>query len=91
MRTSFFFVIVSVVGFAFLAACSKLSSENLSKVQMGMKKSQVEEILGKPTSSKEGSTLGITGTTYVYESGGSKVEIVFLNDGVISKNGEFKK
>jgi hypothetical protein len=51
----------------------------------------VKAILGEPTSSQTGSALGIiSGTTYVYHTSTSDVKITFVNDKVVTTEGEFK-
>lgn len=80
------------VGLALVAlvGCgSKLTPENLAKVEGGMTQAQVEQILGKPTKVETGGALGISATTMLYESGGKKVKIVIMNDSVMSKSGSF--
>jgi hypothetical protein len=39
---------------------------------------------------ESGETLGIRGTTYYYEKKGVSVQIVFLNDAVMVKQGSFQ-
>lgn len=74
-----------------LTACgSKLTSENLQKIQNGMTTDEVKAILGKPTDVQSQSALGISGTTFIYHTNSSDVKIVFLNDKVMAKEGEFK-
>jgi len=74
-----------------LAACSRLTEDNLQKIHNGMTTAEVKDILGEPTSSNTSSALGIiSGTTYVYHSGSSDVKITFVNDKVIATEGEFK-
>ena len=74
-----------------LAACSKLTEDNLQKIHNGMTTSDVKAILGEPTSSQTGSALGIvSGTTYVYHTDTSDVKITFVDDKVIATEGEFK-
>ena len=75
-----------------MAACSRahLTNENLNKVYNGMTEAQVEAILGKPTRIETGETLGIKGSTYYYDKGGAHVEITFLNNGVMVKQGTFQ-
>jgi outer membrane protein assembly factor BamE (lipoprotein component of BamABCDE complex) len=82
-------VVLGVICFTFVA-CSKLNNQNLDKVKTGMKKAEVEAILGRPNRSESGSVLGIEGTTYYYKSGNSEVQVVFVNDSVMSKAGSFK-
>ncbi len=78
-----------------LAGCdmfsgAKLTNANLDQVHNGMTDTQVESILGKPTRIETGETLGIRGTTFYYQKGGADVQIVFLNNGVMIKQGTFK-
>ncbi|HEX4139253.1 MAG TPA: outer membrane protein assembly factor BamE [Candidatus Methylacidiphilales bacterium] len=73
-----------------LAACSKLTQDNLEKVHNGMTSDEVKAILGEPTSSSSGSFLGQTGTEYVYHTDKSDVKIDFVNDKVIATSGSFQ-
>jgi len=73
-----------------LTACSKLTEDNLQKVHNGMTTDEVKAILGAPTDTQSGSVIGISGTTYVYHTSTSDVKITFLNDKVITTEGEFK-
>ncbi len=75
----------------FLAACSKLTEDNLAKVHNGMTTTEVKAILGDPTSSQTSSALGIiSGTTYVYHTDKSDVKITFVDDKVIATEGSFQ-
>ena len=38
-----------IVGFFMLAGCSKATPENYQKIEVGMKREQVHQILGNPT------------------------------------------
>ena len=74
-----------------LAACSKLTEDNLQKIHNGMTTADVKAILGEPTSSQTGSALGIvSGTTYIYHTNTSDVKITFVNDQVIATEGQFQ-
>jgi hypothetical protein len=73
-----------------LTACSKLTEANLEKIHNGMTTDEVKAILGTPTDVQSSGVLGITGTTYAYHTSTSDVKITFLNDKVISTEGEFK-
>ena len=74
-----------------LAACSKLTEDNLEKVHNGMTTDEVKAILGEPTSSQTGNALGIiSGTTYIYHTDKSDVKITFVNDKVIATEGSFQ-
>ena len=79
-----------LVGFA---ACdrsalsgSKLTSANYDQVSMGMSKTQVETILGKPTTVETKDMLIFQKTTYRYEEGAKFAMITFKNDEVDGKD-----
>ena len=73
-----------------LAACSKLTQDNLSKIHNGMTTDEVKAILGDPTNSSSGSFLGQSGTEFVYHTDESDVKIDFVNDKVIATSGSFQ-
>ncbi len=75
---------------AALAACAKLTQDNLEKIHNGMSTADVKAILGEPTSSSQGSFLGQSGTEYVYHTDKSDVKIDFVNDKVIATSGSFQ-
>lgn len=66
---------------------SKLTKDNYDKVTTGMSKSQVETILGAPTSSETKDMLVFKKTTYKYEDGSRFASITFKNDEVDGKEG----
>src|SRR5215203_5151091 len=81
----------TLVGFA---ACdrsalsgSKLTSANYDQVSMGMSKTQVETILGKPTTVETKDMIIFKKTTYRYEDGQRFAMITFKNDEVDGKDG----
>ena len=73
-----------------LIACSRLTEANLQKIHTGMTTDEVKAILGSPTDAQSGDMLGIKGTSYTYHTATSDVKITFLNDKVISTEGDFK-
>jgi outer membrane protein assembly factor BamE (lipoprotein component of BamABCDE complex) len=82
---------ITVAALLLVTACSRLTEDNLQKVHNGMTTDEVKTILGDPTSSQTGSALGIvSGTTYIYHTSSSDVKITFVNDKVITTEGEFK-
>ncbi len=90
-RSRFPFAMFLAIALALLlTACSKLTEVNLQKIHNGMTTAEVKTILGDPTDTQTGSVLGISGTTYLYHTATSDVKITFLNDKVISTDGEFK-
>jgi SmpA/OmlA family protein len=82
---------LAVAALFLVAACSRLTEDNLQKVHNGMTTDEVKAILGEPTSSDTSSALGIiSGTTYTYHTSSSDVKITFVNDKVIATEGDFK-
>ena len=65
---------------------SKLTSANYDQVTLGMSKTQVETILGKPTSAETKDMLIFKKTTYRYEDGKKFAMVTFKNDEVDSKD-----
>ena len=61
---------------------SKLTRANFDKISEGMSKSQVETILGQPTTFETKDMLIFKKTTYRYEDGEKFVMITFKNDEV---------
>ncbi len=71
-------------------ACSKLTSDNLQKVHNGMTTDEVKAILGTPTDVQTQGALGLSSMTYTYHTSSADVKIVFINDKVMAREGEFK-
>ena len=69
-----------------LAACSKVTQENFSKVQDGMTEAEVKGILGEPTESSSVQLLGVSGTSSRWASGDAVVTIRFLGGKVAQKS-----
>lgn len=65
---------------------SKLTEANYNQIAMGMSKTQVETILGAPTSAETKDMLIFKKTTYRYEDGKKFALITFKNDEVDSKD-----
>ena len=82
---------IAVLGLAF-AGCdrvslgSRLTLANYNKVTTGMSKTQVEEILGKPTRVETKDMIIFKKTTYRYENGKDFAIVTFKNDEVDSKD-----
>ncbi|MFN2474808.1 MAG: outer membrane protein assembly factor BamE [Chthoniobacterales bacterium] len=66
---------------------SKVTKANYDQITTGMSKSQVETILGAPTTSETKDMLIFKKTTYRYEDGAKFAMISFKNDEVDSKEG----
>ena len=65
---------------------SKLTSANYDQITNGMSKSQVETILGAPTSVETKDMLIFKKTTYRYEDGKKFAMVTFKNDEVDGKD-----
>jgi len=65
---------------------SKLTSANYDQVTLGMSKTQVETLLGKPTSAETKDMVIFKKTTYRYEDGEKFAIITFKNDELDSKD-----
>jgi outer membrane protein assembly factor BamE (lipoprotein component of BamABCDE complex) len=86
-------LLLAVVVLVSLGACnrnplsgSKLTSANYDQVTLGMSKTQVETILGKPTSAETKDMVIFKKTTYRYEDGEKFAIITFKNDELDSKD-----
>lgn len=68
-----------------------LNQENLNKIQDDMSQADVRNIMGAPTESRTDPipVVGGTQTTYTYRNDKSEVVIVFKNDKVKEKHGNF--
>jgi hypothetical protein len=65
---------------------SKLTAPNYDQITMGMSKTQVEAILGPPTTAETKDMLIFKKTTYRYEDGAKFAMITFKNDEVDGKD-----
>ena len=65
---------------------SKLTLDNYNKITPGMSKSQVEKILGSPTTVETKDMVIFKKTTYRYEDGKNFAIVTFKNDEVDSKD-----
>jgi outer membrane protein assembly factor BamE (lipoprotein component of BamABCDE complex) len=70
-----------------LAACSSsVTSARLSQINDGMKTSQVEALLGRPTRIDQSEITGLTGQVYHYLSSAGDGRVVFVNGAVFETN-----
>jgi hypothetical protein len=81
---------------ALLSACGpRLSDSNLNQVRTDMSPKEVESILGQPTRIKahelplQTQMKTLPAQRYYYEQNGQTVELVFVNDKLVDKNGSF--
>ena len=65
---------------------SKLTSANYDQITLGMSKTQVETILGSPTTAETKDLVIFKKTTFRYEDGKKFAIITFKNDEVDSKD-----
>ncbi len=65
---------------------SKVTKANYDQISMGMSKSQVETILGSPTSVDTKDMLIFKKTTYRFEDGEKFAMVTFKNDEVDGKD-----
>jgi SmpA / OmlA family len=66
---------------------SRVNTENYDKIGTGMTKSQVETILGPPTSAETKDMVIFKKTTYRYEDGEKFIVLTFKNEELDSKDG----
>jgi hypothetical protein len=84
------FALFAVSALFLVTACSKMTEDNLQKIHNGMTTDEVKAILGDPTDSQTKSLLGISTTTYSYHTSASNVAVTFIDDKVVSTEGDFK-
>ena len=77
---------LSFAGCDHLSLGSKLTLANYNKITPGMSKTQVEEILGKPTRVETKDMIIFKKTTYRYENGKDFAMVTFKNDEMDSKD-----
>lgn len=68
-----------------VAACSRLTEDNFSKVQVGMTEQEVSVILGSPGESDSVNILGVSGTAWRWKSGNTVASVQFVNGKVAAK------
>ncbi len=69
-----------------IAACSKVSQENFSKIEQGMSEQDVLALLGKPDESSSVDVLGVSGTTSHWVHGDAEITVRFVNGKVALKS-----
>jgi len=69
-----------------LLSGSKLTSANYDQITLGMSKTQVETILGKPTAVESKDLVVFKKTTFRYENGKKFAIVTFKNDEVDNKD-----
>ena len=82
-----FIALIATVALA-LNGChagGRLTKANVDEVSEGLTKKQVESILGPPTAIDTTDLILLKKTTYTYKQGQDRVEVVFKDDKVQSK------
>lgn len=69
-----------------LAACSKVTQENFSRIQDGMSEKEVRGLLGEPTESSSAAVLGVSGTSSRWVDGETVITVRFVNGKVALKS-----
>lgn len=81
--------------FALTGCGQRLTDANLDEVVPDMSKKEVESILGQPSAIKtheltlQTQMKTLTATRYYYDQAGQKVELIFVADKLVGKNGHF--
>ena len=65
-----------------LAGCTQISEQNFNKIQVGMDMSQVNLILGPPTTTNSVNFFGASATTSVWKNQSTEITILFVNNKV---------
>ncbi len=76
------FLIIGIFVIFTLSACTQITQENYNKIQVGMDMSQVNLMLGPPTTSNSVNFFGATATTSVWKNQNTEITILFINDKV---------
>lgn len=76
---------ILALGLVFLAACSKVTQENFSKIEDGMAEQEVIRLLGTPNESSSVNLLGVSGTSSRWVAGDAVITIRFVNGQVALK------
>jgi SmpA/OmlA family protein len=96
IRNFAFLVLVLMAGVLVLAGCdrhgssmlstSKITAANYDQIKLGMSKTQVESILGPPTTAETKDMVIFKKTTYRYENGSRFILLTFKNEELDSKD-----
>lgn len=72
-------LIIALLLAGLLAACSKVTQENFSKLEAGMSEQQVYALLGEPTESSSINLGGLSGTSAVWRDKDAEIRVQFFN------------
>lgn len=95
VRSAAFFSLLVVLAFAGcnrnVVSGSLVTQANYDQVTTGMRKAQVEKILGQPTTTETKDMVIFKKTTYRYEDGQKFAVITFKNDEVTEKDSNLSR
>ena len=80
------FLMISAQAAILIAACSRISQENFSRIQSGMSEQEVISILGSPTESSSVDVLGISGTASRWTGNDAEITVRFVGGKVALKS-----
>ena len=80
------FLAAAALAALLLAACSRITQENFSRIQSGMSEQEVISILGTPTESSSVDVLGISGTAARWAGNDAEITVRFVGGKVALKS-----
>lgn len=80
------FLVVAALAALLLAACTRITQENFSRIEPGMTEQQVISILGSPTESSSVDVLGISGTAARWAGNDAEITVRFVGGKVALKS-----
>jgi hypothetical protein len=79
-------LLISVLAAVLLAACTRITQENFSRIERGMSEQEVISILGSPTESSSVDVLGISGTAARWAGSDAEITVRFVGGKVALKS-----
>jgi hypothetical protein len=79
-------LLISVLAAVLLAACTRITQENFSRIERGMSEQEVISILGSPTESSSVDVLGISGTAARWAGNDAEITVRFVGGKVALKS-----
>src|SRR4051812_38557530 len=86
MISRFTLLMVAALAALLLAACSRITQENFSRIERGMTEQEVISILGSPTESSSVDVLGISGTASRWAGNDAEITVRFVGGKVALKS-----
>jgi hypothetical protein len=81
-----FALLAPLCGVLLVAACSRVTAENYARIQAGMTREQVYEILGEPDSVSGGGIGPLTISSETWDGGKQTVHVTFGGEKVALKS-----